>query len=1028
MADGALEGGAGRSGSMRRAGSMDEGWLDTGAGVGGFGDDDEVTGKFRNSRVSLGSSGEEETAVTGLRRSALKRSESSVPGGMKRSLTFGGVDDSEGGSDNSGKSESISSSSSSSSREGEGEEQEEGDGEEVVEQRKRTGLFGRFLDLLKGPPMEEDHHEVRKAKMEEHKRRFKGTTMIDKEDKDHMHEEEAKFQEMNAMAVMKAVAVKGATIGQTPLQAQRSKMFQPNPAKMAAGENAYVANRQALRLVHGSRFTQRTVNGKKITPLAKNADRIKAEMEIERAKSASKAATRMGQASRLVEWFDAGLQRTVTSLKIEGKRPLPTGYEIAEWASANVPVIRHKKTGIVTWPIRFDLTPIYEQVEGIKMTTEGRSKQTVFHYTSNAGFKRLIAPPQDYGEDEILEAWEYSEELWERLEQDLERHKLPEIPEAPEDSLALLASEPIKFTSREAIAKAKYRHPKPNLGPGKVGHCVAYLVPADHCMAVSGRLNLHTVVVLPPCADEGDEEDQSKKGRLRGLVEWAKRGKAPEEAIAQKVLVMDLLGGIIDRDTREAVIEQTGEEEEEDQRKGSKDYIKDELDYEEEELQKRLTKLTADRDLLQRKIKHAEKAISRKEAGIDINFLTGDEHRFEKLQTLLQKTERRIAKAQSDLKKLEAKLGKTEEAKTEESRRGAATNMSSTALLVLARKQEQEAILEANEQKRIAAIAITGATAGTPMLVKRGKKSRKKSLKAEGEEGSEESWVEGDSDDEGSSEEEEELEWAPEEEIPQQGSPTSPTSPGRKRIRRVRKATASEFANDVTETVVKISDEYAQLEGDIFREVFGGNLKGVTSWLDSKGNPNEYHSGTGWTPLLMATSMGDPDMVNLLVRHLADPTLGSTEHGWTPMHIAVRKTTSSMVQLILKINDQAARDKAKDGTTPLITTVESAPARARDEVVRILLEAHGDPNAQRQDGWNPLSLAVAKNLRMSVKLLVQNRGSVLEFFPNTEPKITIWQAAARHPRLQALIKSKLNSRDVHLIEKMAQRGWRRDEA
>merc|ERR1712110_144357 len=122
---------------------------------------------------------------------------------------------------------------------------------------------------------------------------------------------------------------------------------------------------------------------------------------------------------------------------------------------------------------------------------------------------------------------------------------------------------------------------------------------------------------------------------------------------------------------------------------------------------------------------------------------------------------------------------------------------------------------------------------------------------------------------------------------------------------------------DVKDTINDVGQEYHNLVGDVFREVFGGNTVGVGLWLRGKGDPNQYNNSTGWTPLIMAVSCGDLEIAKMLMESFADPRLGSTGEGTCPMHLAVQKNTISMAKLIMEVNESVVKDKNLEGGTPL---------------------------------------------------------------------------------------------------------------
>ena len=66
------------------------------------------------------------------------------------------------------------------------------------------------------------------------------------------------------------------------------------------------------------------------------------------------------KALNLDQWFDAGLHMGAV---LKPKKLPPAGYEVAAW-SEDVPFLKHLRTGVVLWPIRFNLMPFFEALEG----------------------------------------------------------------------------------------------------------------------------------------------------------------------------------------------------------------------------------------------------------------------------------------------------------------------------------------------------------------------------------------------------------------------------------------------------------------------------------------------------------------------------------------------------------------------------------------------------------------------------------------------------------------------------------------
>ena len=130
------------------------------------------------------------------------------------------------------------------------------------------------------------------------------------------------------------------------------------------------------------------------------------------------------KALNLEHWFDSGLHLGEV---LQPKKMPPAGYEVAAW-SEHVPFLKHLRTGVVLWPVRFNLLPFFEALEGqmayrrLVLTSATacldclrylRVEVTVYHYTTGSGFNRIVAR-FDTGTSDFPAAHDFAEELWDR--------------------------------------------------------------------------------------------------------------------------------------------------------------------------------------------------------------------------------------------------------------------------------------------------------------------------------------------------------------------------------------------------------------------------------------------------------------------------------------------------------------------------------------------------------------------------------------------------------------------------------------
>uniref|UniRef100_A0A1A8JBD4 Ankyrin repeat domain-containing protein 16 n=2 Tax=Nothobranchius kuhntae TaxID=321403 RepID=A0A1A8JBD4_NOTKU len=120
-----------------------------------------------------------------------------------------------------------------------------------------------------------------------------------------------------------------------------------------------------------------------------------------------------------------------------------------------------------------------------------------------------------------------------------------------------------------------------------------------------------------------------------------------------------------------------------------------------------------------------------------------------------------------------------------------------------------------------------------------------------------------------------------------------------------------------------------------------------------------------WTPLMMACTRRNLDVIQELLSHGADPGLRNKD-GWNSFHIACREGDPLVIEHLLLAAPDIWRTKSKTGRTPLHT----AAMHGCEEVVRILLERCGyTPDDTDSCGVTPFMDAV-RNGHVSVARLL----------------------------------------------------------
>ncbi|RHZ02288.1 hypothetical protein DYB37_009328 [Aphanomyces astaci] len=120
----------------------------------------------------------------------------------------------------------------------------------------------------------------------------------------------------------------------------------------------------------------------------------------------------------------------------------------------------------------------------------------------------------------------------------------------------------------------------------------------------------------------------------------------------------------------------------------------------------------------------------------------------------------------------------------------------------------------------------------------------------------------------------------------------------------------------------------------------------------------------GFTPVIMALSWRKPSVARRLLDAGASIDVESA-HGKTGLLAAILADDVDGVRLCIARGADLARESPKTGVTPLLLAVD----KGRTKLVRVLLEAHVDPNAFNSHGISPLIQATLSQQTDVTKLL-----------------------------------------------------------
>ncbi|KAI9027045.1 ankyrin repeat-containing domain protein [Hyaloraphidium curvatum] len=136
---------------------------------------------------------------------------------------------------------------------------------------------------------------------------------------------------------------------------------------------------------------------------------------------------------------------------------------------------------------------------------------------------------------------------------------------------------------------------------------------------------------------------------------------------------------------------------------------------------------------------------------------------------------------------------------------------------------------------------------------------------------------------------------------------------------------------------------------------------------DKEGKTADAPDESGWTPLMIACSVGEEDIVKKLLEADVDPTK-KTDMGTTALHYAASKNRLEAAAALLAAPKKAnvnARDNLKQ--TPL----HRAAGRGNEKMILLLAENGADLDAEDGEGRTPLHLACDEGHGGAAKALLE---------------------------------------------------------
>lgn len=139
-------------------------------------------------------------------------------------------------------------------------------------------------------------------------------------------------------------------------------------------------------------------------------------------------------------------------------------------------------------------------------------------------------------------------------------------------------------------------------------------------------------------------------------------------------------------------------------------------------------------------------------------------------------------------------------------------------------------------------------------------------------------------------------------------------------------------------------------------------------YLIARGAKIDSLKKADWTPLMMACTRRNLEVILELLNHGADPMLQNKD-GWNSFHIACREGDPAIIHHLLLAKPEVWKTKSKTGRTPLHT----AAMHSCEDAVKILLQSCSyEPDGKDSCGVTPFMDAIRNGHIAIAKLLLEN--------------------------------------------------------
>jgi len=149
--------------------------------------------------------------------------------------------------------------------------------------------------------------------------------------------------------------------------------------------------------------------------------------------------------------------------------------------------------------------------------------------------------------------------------------------------------------------------------------------------------------------------------------------------------------------------------------------------------------------------------------------------------------------------------------------------------------------------------------------------------------------------------------------------------------------------------------------------ILNSNTIAVKALLESPAIDLHRSDSAGLTPILTAATVGNAEIIRMLLKKGADPSLADPS-GSFPIHLTAMGGYTEACRILVEDGKSLVAARNEDRWTPLHLAVQGGHL----ETATYLCGAHAPVNASNADGVTPLLLSAFLNNNDMARLLIDN--------------------------------------------------------